>query len=182
MKTFFPRSFLDARRFAVLALTSLFLATGVSAQIAAGGAFVLEQAVNANGGGTSGGGAFEVNGTAAQPAVGDNNAGGNFWIRNGFWRGLLGPNAASVTISGKVTRENGAGIRNVRVTLFGGPLTAPKTALTSSLGYFTFDDVEAGQTYVISVLSKQYGFGQPTQVISVVDSVTDINFVSTWLN
>lgn len=182
MNTSFLRSIFDVRRTLGLTLTALVLAAGVSAQVATGGAFVLVQAVTASGGGASGAGAFEVNGTAGQPAVGDNNAGGAFWIRNGFWRGLLGPSAASVSVNGRVTREDGTGIRNVRVTLFGGPLTTPKTALTSSLGYFTFEDLDAGQTYVISVLSKRYGFGQPTQVISVVDSVTDISFVSTWQN
>jgi hypothetical protein len=43
-------------------------------------------------------------------------------------------------------------------------------------GYYQFDEVEAGQTYVIGVSSKRYVFTQEIQVITVLDNATDINF------
>ena len=104
-------------------------------------------------------------------------------VKSGFWNApSLVPTAANVSISGRVVREDGMGITNVRVTLEGGALTTPRIARTSSFGYFTFDDVESAHTYVISVSSKSYGFGQPSQTISVIDNVTDLIFQASWQN
>lgn len=91
---------------------------------------------------------------------------------------VTGPTAASASVSGRVLTAQGGGLTGVRVTLAGGTLTAPRQALTSSFGYFTFEDIEAGHTYIITVSAKRYGFAQPTQVISVLDNVTDIVFVA----
>jgi len=161
--------------FAIAAIT-------ISAQIATGGTYALDQAVIANGGGSSAGGNYAVNGTAGQSAAGNNGTGGAYAVRGGFWQPLVGPTAASVSISGRVLTDSGLGIRNVRVTINGNSLTSPRTALTSSMGYFTFDDIETGQTYVISIASKRYGFAQPSQIISVTDSVTELVFTSSWQN
>jgi hypothetical protein len=90
----------------------------------------------------------------------------------------LAPTAAHVSVSGRVLTENGNGIRSVRVTLAGGSLTSPRQTLTSSFGYFTFDDIEAGHTYIITVSAKRFTFAQPTQAVSVLDNVTDIAFVA----
>ena len=162
----------------VLALT----VSPASAQIATGGAYALEQSVIANGGGNSAAGIYGVVGTTGQTAAGTNGTGGTYSLRGGFWSPGFAPSAANVSISGSVLREDGLGIRNVRVTINGGSLTTARTALTSSFGYFTFEDIEAGQTYIISVASKRYGFAQPSQAISVLDNITDLVFTSTWLN
>ena len=167
--------------FAAAALAFASVAS-ISAQIATGGSYSLDQSVIANGGGNSAGGNYAVNGTAGQAAAGTNGTGGAYAVRGGFWQPLVGPTAASVSISGRVLTDSGLGIRNVRVTINGNSLTSPRTALTSSMGYFTFDDIEAGQTYVISIASKRYGFAQPSQIISVTDSVTDLIFTSSWQN
>lgn len=167
--------------FAVLTLCLVLSATA-SAQIATGAAYALEQAVIANGAGNSGAGSYAVEGTAGQAAAGANPAGGAYAMRGGFWNPLLGPSAASVSVSGRVLREDGLGIRNVRVTINGNSLTSPRTALTSSFGYFTFEDIEAGQSYVITVVSKRYGFANPNQLISVTDSITDLIFAASWQN
>lgn len=167
--------------FAVLTLC-LVLSASASAQIASGGIYGLEQAVVANGGGNSAGGFYAVEGTSGQSAAGTNGTGGAYALRGGFWQPLVGPSAASVSISGRVLREDGLGIRNVLVTITGNTLTTPRTALTASFGYFTFEDIDAGQTYVITVTSKRYGFANPSQAISVVDNVSDVIFTSTWQN
>ncbi len=78
--------------------------------------------------------------------------------------------------------QDGRGIRNIYVVINGGALTTPRVALTSSFGYFAFDDIEVGQTYVISISSKRYGFAQPTQAISVIDNVNDLVFQASWEN
>jgi len=153
-----------------------------TAQIASGGAYAMEQSVIANGGGNSATGNYAVNGTSGQAAAGTNTAGGNYTMRAGFWTPLLGPTAASASITGRVTRIDGVGIRNVRVTVSGGTLTTPRTALTTSMGYFTFDELATGHSYVVSIVSKRYGFAQSSQVVQVTDNVADLLFTSSWEN
>jgi len=88
---------------------------------------------------------------------------------------LLAPSAAGVSISGRVMTANGSGLRSaiVRVTDQQGET---RSAITSSFGYYRFDDVTAGGTYVISVTSKRYQFAP--QVISVSDELTDLDFIA----
>ena len=167
--------------FAVLTLC-LVLSASASAQIASGGIYGLEQAVVANGGGNSAGGFYAVEGTSGQSAAGTNSTGAPYAVRGGFWNPLLGPTAANASVSGRVVTAAGNGIRNVRVTLAGGSLTTPRTATTSSFGYFAFDDIEVGHTYVIAVVSKRFGFATPTQAVSVMDNVSDVTFIAAWEN
>lgn len=85
----------------------------------------------------------------------------------------LAPTAAGVSISGQVRTENGAGLRNATVTirLQNGEM---RTMKTGSFGYYKFDDIDAGQTIIISVTSKIYLFDP--QVINTNQNLTDINF------
>ncbi len=38
---------------------------------------------------------------------------------------------------------------------------------TKGLGYFTFVDLEAGETYVITVSSKSHRFANPSRVVTL---------------
>ena len=80
-----------------------------------------------------------------------------------------------VAVSGRVVTSDGGGIRNVHLTIARAN-GATQQALTGSFGYFRFDDVEAGQTYIISVTSKRYQFANPAQLISVANEITDLMF------
>ena len=95
-------------------------------------------------------------------------------VREAF---VLAPTAAEVPISGRVTTVNGQGIRNARLTL-----TAPdgtrRTATTSTFGYYAFDGVEVGHTYVLEIASKRYAFQNPTRVFSLQDHVTGMDFTA----
>ncbi|CAN5547219.1 hypothetical protein BH10ACI3_BH10ACI3_16850 [soil metagenome] len=88
---------------------------------------------------------------------------------------FLVPSAANVSISGRVVTTDGQGIRNARITLTdaGG---YRRTALTAAFGYYRFDEVEVGGTYVVSIASKRFTFFAPTRIISVSDELTDIDF------
>jgi hypothetical protein len=88
---------------------------------------------------------------------------------------VLGPTAARVSVSGRVETSNGRGIMNAQLTLTGndGPV---RTARSNAFGYFRFDGVQAGETYVISVRAKGMQF--ETQVISVFDEITDLVFTA----
>jgi hypothetical protein len=162
-------------------MLSLFILTAYS-QVAAGGSYTLEQTVIAGGGGSSAGGSYKVEGTAGQSPIGNSN-GPQYSLRGGFWvQAPFAPTAANASISGRVLRENGMGLRDIQVVLSGGTLTAPRTALTSSLGYFTFEEIEVGQSYMLSVSNKKYGFADGTRVFTLMDNLSDIVFEATWTN
>jgi hypothetical protein len=89
----------------------------------------------------------------------------------------LAPTAANVSVGGRVLSAQVHGIRNASVTLTDAN-GATRTVITSSFGYYRFDDVEVGQTYVVSVRSKRFQFSNPTQVIALLDELTDLTFVA----
>jgi len=153
------------------------------AQIATGGSYTLDQAVIANGGGaTNTVGNYQIAGTAGQSVAGGIAATGPYNIRSGFWQGaVLAPTAAMVSVSGRAVTQDGAAIRNARITVDGGALTSPISVLTNAFGYFSVE-VPSGQSYVVSVQHRQYQFGQPAQFVFAVDTVTDLVFTSTWRN
>lgn len=148
----------------------------ISAQ--SGGTFSITQSVVAGGGGqNSTGGAFNISGTGGQSVAGTTSSGTTFNARGGFWHSEFGPSAAGVSVSGRVMTSDGRGIRNVRVTLVD-TNSVSRTTVTSSFGYYRFDDVEAGQTSVVSVAAKRYTFATPTRIVPVQDQVTDIDFTA----
>ena len=83
--------------------------------------------------------------------------------------------AAGVSVSGRVlTSADGRGLRNAMVTLTdqSGHI---RTALTGRSGYYHFEDVEAGQTYVVAVRSRRFTF--TPQALQVNDNLTGVDFV-----
>jgi len=87
---------------------------------------------------------------------------------------VLDPNVSGIQVSGRVTTPDGRGLRNATVTLVDQNGIAHSTS-TSSFGYYTFTEVESGQTYTIRIASRQYRFA--TRTVQVTDSLTDIDFV-----
>lgn len=92
--------------------------------------------------------------------------------------GCAVPTAANATISGRVTSREGNGLRRVAVTVEGGNLAAPRTVFTSSFGDYAVDGLEAGGTYIVSVRSKRYVFEMPDRVVSLLDNVSGIDFMT----
>ncbi|MBV9242151.1 MAG: carboxypeptidase regulatory-like domain-containing protein [Acidobacteria bacterium] len=85
----------------------------------------------------------------------------------------LTPTAAGVTVSGRVMDSLGAGVRNARVTLQdqGGNV---RSAVTNAFGYYTFQDVQSGGTYIVGAAARGYAFNQ--RVVQTFDALTDVNF------
>ena len=85
------------------------------------------------------------------------------------------PTAAMVGISGRVITAQGNGIRNafVMLTDSSGNMRAVKS---SSFGYYSFNDIEVGHTYIISVASKRFQFA--TQIISLSGEMTNVDFIA----
>ena len=86
--------------------------------------------------------------------------------------------AAGVFISGRVITADGRGITNATVTITGNALAEPRTVITGRRGAFIFDDLEPGETYIVTVRSRRFMFSNPSQVISIVDNVTDADFIA----
>jgi len=91
---------------------------------------------------------------------------------------FLQSTAAGVSLSGRVMTAEGAGIRNARVVVTGNSLPEARIATTGSFGYFSFDGLTAGETYVVTVNSQRYTFQVPSRVYTLVDNITDADFVA----
>lgn len=92
-----------------------------------------------------------------------------------FRFGVCAPTAAGVSVSGRVLTADGTGLSHAVVTIAdtnGGS----RTMQTSSFGYYRFDDVQAGETYTISVASKRYQF--TSRLITVTDDLTDVDITA----
>jgi len=91
------------------------------------------------------------------------------------------PTAATVSVSGRVMTASGRGIRNVviRLTDSEGNL---RTAISNSFGYYRFNDVEAGATYILTATGKRFSFSQPSQVLNINDETDGVNFIGSPFN
>ncbi len=91
--------------------------------------------------------------------------------------GQLSPTAATVPISGHVTTPLGRGISGVRLSLTdsNGQI---RTTASGSFGYYQFDDVQAGETYILEAKGKHYTFSQPLQVLNINEETTEVNFIA----
>lgn len=87
------------------------------------------------------------------------------------------PTAAGVTIAGRVITANGRSIRGARVTLTNADGTT-RSVTTNSFGFYRFDDVPVGETYVIKVSSRRYEFNENARVLTLNEGVEELNFVS----
>lgn len=87
------------------------------------------------------------------------------------------PSAAAVTVGGRAVSANGRGLSGVIVTL-SGDLAAPLQARTNPFGFYRFDNVPSGATYILSTSSKRYTFINPTLVINVFEDVGDADFMA----
>lgn len=93
--------------------------------------------------------------------------------------GALAPTAANVSIGGRIFMPDGVtGMPRAKITLTGGGLTTPRTFITNPFGYYSFDDLPVGQTYVLTVGSKQYTFATPSVVITADDNLQNIDFIA----
>ncbi|MGC2235789.1 MAG: hypothetical protein WA584_06485 [Pyrinomonadaceae bacterium] len=91
----------------------------------------------------------------------------------------LTPVAASVDVGGRILTSDGVtGISKVKVYLTGGSLTAPVIVRTNPFGYYNFEGLQAGQTYIIFVESKRFTFSTPTIVVSPTDNIQNLDFIA----
>ena len=87
----------------------------------------------------------------------------------------LGPLAANVSIGGRVSTSDGRGISKARVSITNSN-GETRNAITNSFGYYSFDEIAVGETYVISVSHKRYQF--TSQVITVSEDIQNADFTA----
>ena len=133
---------------------------------------------NMHGSGRSSGGQFTVDATIGQAAAGTVSSETPFSMRSGFWAfGPFAPTAAHVSISGRVATPQGTAVRGVYLRLLA-PDGSVRQALSSSFGYFRFESVEAGRTYILSAHSSRWGFTQPAVAINLDSDIAGVDFIA----
>jgi hypothetical protein len=91
---------------------------------------------------------------------------------------FLGTTAATVSVGGRVTTQAGSGLRNVVVTMTDSAGNQ-RTTRTTSFGYYRFEEVVAGETYIFAARGKRFSLlGQNSQVHSIMEDTNNINFVA----
>ena len=87
---------------------------------------------------------------------------------------------AAITEKRKTTTKNKKIITASLVSLFvmtnaNGTI---RTATSTAFGFYRFADVAAGETYIFTAQGKRFAFTEPTQVLSVLGDLTDLNFIA----
>lgn len=137
-----------------------------------GGTFQIEKSVIAGGGGRSSGGTFSIENTTGQSIAGTVSTGGAFSIESGFWTST----ASFFAVSGRVRNAQGRGITNAVVTLDDNG--SIRTVRTGRLGFYRFDGVQGGRTYLLSVTSRRFSFPNNPRMIVVNDNVGNEDFTA----
>lgn len=94
-------------------------------------------------------------------------------VDKGAFESLI-PTAASISISGQIMVGK-QGLKNAQVVLTD-QQGNQRTIVTGTFGNYRFDDVAAGETYVLQVVSKRYQFN--SQVVTPFENVTELNFTA----
>jgi hypothetical protein len=89
----------------------------------------------------------------------------------GMWE--LGLPTASVAVKGRVITPDGRALRNAVVSIRDGSNTLQSVA-SSSLGFFSFENIEALKNYTVSVSSKRFRFN--SQMVPVNAPVSNLEF------
>ncbi len=88
----------------------------------------------------------------------------------------VAPSAATASISGRVSTSNGSGIRGASVSLTNSNGEVFRT-VTGSFGYYRFENLPVGETYILSISAKRYSFANPTRVINLNDELANADFI-----
>lgn len=161
-------------------MTAFVYPAAISAQVAQGASYTLDQSVIASGGGTSSesGGVYSITGTAGQNIAGTTSQTAPYAWSSGFWTApLIAPTAANVSISGQIRTANGSGIRNVIISLTESNGTM-RTTVSATFGYYQFTGVASGQIVILSVTAKKFSFDQSIRLLHLTKDLTAIDFIA----
>lgn len=88
---------------------------------------------------------------------------------------VAAPTSATASVSGRVVTNEGRGVPSAFVSLTD-PEGNKRVAITNPFGYYRFDEIEAGQSVLLKVVSKNYQF--ESRVVTTNDDLTEVDFVS----
>jgi uncharacterized protein len=88
------------------------------------------------------------------------------------------PTAANSSISGKVALPSGRGISLATVSLFNTTDNTFKSVTTNQFGRYTFNDLNTGDFYILSVSHKRYSFTPSSRQFQLDDNLDDMSFVA----
>lgn len=91
----------------------------------------------------------------------------------------LAPTAGEASISGSVTSNTGRGMKGITVTLQNASASEFRSAVTNAFGYYTFDNLEVGSFYVLSVENKRYHFSNSPFAFTLNEDLASVAFVGT---
>lgn len=111
--------------------------------------------------------------TASNPAGATSNAAGNPVANLGWEMIIAAPTAGNVSVGGRVTNQYGRGVSRAIVTMTDGA-GAVRSAQTNYSGFYKFEDVTVGETYVVRARAKRLEFAP--QVLNINDEMSDLNF------
>jgi CSLREA domain-containing protein len=80
-----------------------------------------------------------------------------------------------VPVGGRLFASDGTPARKASISLTD-RAGIPRTTITNGLGYYTFSKVPVGETYTMTVSSKQYQFA--AQTVTVNDALSGLNFTA----
>jgi len=92
----------------------------------------------------------------------------------------LAPTAAMVGIGGRIITTNGKPIAGTTIVLTDSS-GRQRSVVSNSFGYYRFNDVAAGETYIVTAAGKRYTFEQPSRILNVNDEMMDVNFIGNLL-
>ncbi|MDQ4121298.1 MAG: carboxypeptidase-like regulatory domain-containing protein [Acidobacteriota bacterium] len=92
-------------------------------------------------------------------------------------RQLIGPTAASVVVGGRIRTASGRGISSALVMLTNAA-GETRTARTNAFGFYRFEDVSAGETYIFSVFHKRHFFADAPRMVFVAGELDDNDFAA----
>ncbi len=90
---------------------------------------------------------------------------------------ISGATAAGATISGRILTSGGRGIAGAVITLTEANGNR-RTAISTAFGYYRFENVAAGDSYVIAATAKRWRFREATKVIALNADTGDVNFIA----
>jgi hypothetical protein len=95
----------------------------------------------------------------------------------GMWEiAAMGPTAAPANIGGRVADSRGMGIPGVMVRITSSDGSVNLTARTSPFGYYNFEDVPTGLSYILSASHKRYTFDPASIIYQHQDEAANLNF------
>ena len=89
---------------------------------------------------------------------------------------VFAPTAAPAGVAGRIVNATGQGVGAVAVALTNAEGTLVLHAMTNAFGFYRFEAVPTGETYIITPTHKRYAFSPANRVYSHLDEVLDLNF------